>query len=380
MCRECPKNPPLDTLAEHGTLFYNPTDNEQDIKLENCTKVEDKRVLVNRAKRKYLSEALSLGLVKITEIKHENILKKVEKSGWTDQNLQDFNQNVIARKSYWNMFHCTATLEKVGDKVTARYCKNRTCMVCNSIRTAQNINTYELVLEAWKEEMFMVTLTVPNCKGELLKSTIDEMYSIFTSSKDALRKRHQRGKGVKFEGLRKFECTYNPIRNDYHPHFHILVRGEEAAQQLLEQWLKRTKHLGTKRIAQDIRQANKNAAIELFKYFTKVVTSTSKVGGERAIYLDALDHIFKAVKGKRTFQTFGFVIADYMEEEEEIKEEEEEPNQDTDEVPEVFKWNQEQADWISISTGEILAEHNLSVSLEEITKKMMLGLTQDRKP
>jgi hypothetical protein len=107
-------------------------------------------------------------LVKITEIKHENILKKVKKSGWTDQNLQDFNQNVQARKSYWNMFHCTATLEKVGDKVTARYCKNRTCMVCNSIRTAQNINTYEPVLEAWKEEMFMVTLTVPNCKGELL--------------------------------------------------------------------------------------------------------------------------------------------------------------------------------------------------------------------
>ena len=73
---------------------------------EKATNKEDKRVFQNRAKRKYLSQSLSLGLVKATEIKHEKILQKVKKEGWKDQNLQDFNENVQASKSYWcHAFH-----------------------------------------------------------------------------------------------------------------------------------------------------------------------------------------------------------------------------------------------------------------------------------
>lgn len=370
MCKKCTGAQPLDTLAQLGTQNHNTSENEDIIVLDKRTKVGDKRKLQNRAKRKHLSEALSLGLVKVTEIKHEKILEKVKKEGWTDQNLADFNENVQARKSYWNMYHCAGELIKEGDEIKGKYCKNRTCLICNSIRTAQNLNTYKPVIDAWSDDMYMVTLTIPNCSEDLLKPSIDGMFNIFTQIKDTLRKRHQRGKGVKFEGLRKFECTYNPHRDDYHPHFHILVKGEEGAKELLNQWLNRTQHLGTKRIAQDIRKADKNAALELFKYFTKVMTSTSKTGGERAIYLDAMDNIFKAVKGKRTFQTFGFVVADYVEEEAESEQEEEEANQETDHTPESFVWRKEQADWISTSTGEILACHELSESLTDITNKM----------
>ena len=380
MCKRCSNTASLDTLAQLANDSHNTIDNQEFGKLEKTTKKEDKRVLQNRAKRKYLSQSLSLGLVKATEIKHEKILQKVKKEGWTDQNLQYFNENVQARKSYWNMYHCAGELVKEGEKVTGKYCKNRTCMVCNSIRTAQNLNKYKPVLEAWSDTMYMVTLTIPNCSARKLKDSVDEMFKLFTRIKNTLRERHRKGKGVKFEGIRKFECTYNPTRRDYHPHFHILVSNQEAGEELLNQWLKKTRRLGTKRIAQDIRKADSNSAIELFKYFTKVVNSPSKTGGERAIYVEALDNIFKAVKGKRTFQTFGFKLSDYVEEKVEQEQEEEEAEPISDHFPETYKWHQELADWVSTSTGELLSNYKLSESIEEISKKIILPKQGNTKP
>ena len=73
MCKRCSNTAPLDTLAQLGTTQLNSTDNQEFGKLEKATNKEDKRVFQNRAKRKYLSQSLSLGLVKATEIKHEKI-------------------------------------------------------------------------------------------------------------------------------------------------------------------------------------------------------------------------------------------------------------------------------------------------------------------
>lgn len=372
MCKKCAGAQPLDTLAQLPSTILQTVDNEQDIVLTESTKADNERAISNRAKRKFLSRELALGLVDVTKVKREKILEKIKIEGQTDQNLKDFNENEQAVKSYWNMFHCANELLREGDEVKGKYCKNRTCLICNSIRTAQNLNSYKPVLEAWKENMYMVTLTIPNCSGENLKSSIDGMFNTFTKIKNYLYQNWKRGKGVKFEGIRKLESTYNPIRKDYHPHFHILVHGKEAAENLLAQWMERTQHLGTKRSAQDIRKADENAALELFKYFTKVMTSTSKVDGERAIYLEAIDTIFKAVKGKRTFQPFGFKKADYIEDSEDLKEEENEPTEATDHTPETFVWNQELANWISTQTGEMLTKYKLSPSLQEIPKQMRL--------
>lgn len=380
MCKSCQNASPLDTLAQVANGIKEVTDSQEFGKLDQSTNVDNSRVLQNRAKRKYISQSLSLGLVKATDVKREEILQKASKIGWTDELIALFNENAAARKSYWNMYHCAGELIKEGKKVTGKYCKNRTCMVCNSIRTAQNLNKYQPVFNAWSDNMYMVTLTIPNCSKGKLKDSIEGMFNNFTKIKNTLRERWRKGKGVKFEGIRKFECTYNPIRNDYHPHFHILVSSKEAGEELLKQWLLKTRRLGTKRVAQDIRKADTNSAIELFKYFTKVVNTPSKVGGERAIYVDALDNIFKAVKGRRTFQNFGFKLADYIEEEEEQEPEEEEAAAATDHFPETYKWNQELADWVSVDTGEILAGHQLSDAIKEVASNIILPKSNIKKP
>ena len=57
-----------------------PKENKKEdiLHLKNCTKTGDKKTLQNRAKRKYLSTALSLGLVKYCdENPYEDELKKI---------------------------------------------------------------------------------------------------------------------------------------------------------------------------------------------------------------------------------------------------------------------------------------------------------------
>ena len=346
MCNKCPKAISLDTLANACTEFVTACVSEPKISLKNTTQYEDKKTLRKRAKRKYLSRGLSTALINYCE-------KNSEKAELL--------------KSYRNTFHCAEELVEKDGKVTTEYCKNRWCLVCNAIRQAVLQNQYSPVLENWEEKHF-VTLTVPNCKGEDLKETIKEMCATFGRINQMFYRRWKRGKGAKFVGLRKLECTYNPHRDDFHPHFHVIVDSKEMGEDLLNEWLSRNPTCDRK--AQDIRQADENSSKELFKYFTKIITSKDK---EKRIYVGALNTIFRAIRGMKTFQPFGFKLSDFITEETEneaIEEEEEESNENT--FPQFFSWDQEIADWVNKETGELLSGHILSESLQEITKKKMI--------
>ena len=116
--------------------------------------------------------------------------------------------------------------------------------------------------------------------------------------------------------------------------------------------------------AQDVRPANEKSSIELFKYFTKIVSGKSK--GNRVIYADALDVIFNSVKGKRTFQSFGFKAGELDEEE-------------TGEIDQnafavdVRTWVQVLGDWVDTATGEMLTGHIPSEGLKNlVTKKIIV--------
>lgn len=343
-CSSQKKN--LDTLAQLRTGAKNEALNEEFMPLENRTKYGDNVTLQKRAKRKFLSHALSLSLVRYCDLNPE------------ESDL---------KKSYWNTYYCAQKLAEDNGRITAEYCKNRWCLVCNSIRQMVLKNKYSETIESWKDKHF-VTLTVPNCSAEDLDRTIKEMYKTFTKIKDMFYRRWRRGKGTKFVGLRKLECTYNPHRKDYHPHFHLIVNSEELAAELLEEWLKRNPTCDRK--AQDLRVADNNSTKELFKYFTKVITTHDK---DKRIYAHALNTIFRVIKGKRTFQPFGFKAKKI--EKKDIQEEEEivtEENTQNRAYPQLFMWNQTLADWLNKNTGELLSGHQLSESLREIADKKIL--------
>lgn len=365
----------LDTLAQLG-IFSQNTPKKDKInesiedfpELDKGTSIDDKKTLSKRAKRKYISSSLSLGLVMINEAKREIELEEIERpikrkstnysvpvhiaypieKAKTKEYFEIENRHRDVQRSYWNMYHCNREIikdHKTG-KVRANYCKNRLCLVCNSIRTAELLNKYTPVMEAWKDDMYMVTLTIENVTEDKLKQSIEEMHKVFTKVKDTLKKRYQYGKSPKskyyelwadypkFEGFRKFECTSNR-ENDYHPHFHILVKGKRCAEDLRTQWVKIIEKSNiiscqlkgkdkNDRIVylQDVRKATEGAGKELFKYFTKILSNKEKKEDSRNIYINRLDTIFKAMRGKRVFQNFGFKISDYVDiKEQEQKEE-----------------------------------------------------------
>jgi len=257
-------------------------------------------------------------------------------------------------KSYWSAYHCTRTVLQDGNILKAKYCNQRFCLVCNRIRSAKLINGYTPSIETLKNPYF-VTLTIKNVKDYDLKQSIQDMQRNFVRVKDTLRKQ-----GIKLVGLRKVEVTYNPKTNEYHPHFHCIIDGCKPSFALIAQWLRVNPTATIK--GQDVRYANTDLSVELFKYFTKMLTNKSE------LYPEAMDRIFRAMKGKRVFQPFGG-----------IKKQSEDVNPEDatlcDWKPEQVEiWHFEKADkytdWYNAS-GEPLSE----VELTDDTIRLINGLS-----
>ena len=269
-----------------------------------ATSKNNKSALEKRATRVFLKNALALGLIDINKAKRAMLMENVSE---VSKMLEYENEDKDLCRSFWNMYHCAGELTKTGDKITGRYCKNRLCLVCNSIRTAVLIEKYKPVFDEWGEETYFVTLTAKTVDVEELDDRIDGMFKVFKTITNRIRQRAHRGKSEKLEGLRKIECTYNPHSKKYHPHFHLMIKGEKQAKLVLNYWLELGKKEGWEmsRDAQDVRRASKGSEMELFKYFTKIISSKAN---DKSIYLDSLYVIFKAFRGRRVFQNFGFKL------------------------------------------------------------------------
>ena len=269
--------------------------------------------------------------------------------------------------SYFRTWNCSATIIQESDgQLKAHYCGYRWCMVCSRIRMAKAIARYLPVLEAWVEDSFLVTLTVLNCRDFELRDTIKLMMQQFTSCKRSMKRTHR----LSFQYVRKLEVTYNKEADTYHPHFHVMVRGEVEAEALRSLWLKRST-LVTHPVAQDVRPMDKKGIKEVFKYFCKVLTKDKKTG-VTSIDGGSLNLIMEAVQGMRTFQTGGFKLSDYSPVAEVVNEE---GLLDTKAVTDAYKrtgetvvwiWNQEYADWVDDQTGECLTDYTPSDGMREL--------------
>ena len=290
---------------------------------KNTTEVNNRQNLTKRARSKYFARAFVLRMVDV------------------DSPL---------RKSYWNSYHCCDSVaEKSNGETSSFFCNARWCLVCNRIRTAKMIHSYMPILEEWSDKRF-VTLTVPNVSADGLSDAIATMQTAFRRIKDRLYKQNRRNqRDGKLVGLRKLECTYNISRDDYHPHYHVIVQGEQNARDLLAGWLQRFP--AAREIAQDVQSADDRSVREMFKYFTKLIVKASS--GESLILPEQLDVMFRVLRGRRTFQNFGFTKPKETEEiSDEAMEMAEQIERET--VVEVYRWQQELHDWIGKATGKKL--------------------------
>lgn len=245
-------------------------------------------------------------------------------------------------KYYRNAYYCNHDLLQVGITVTSKYCNTRICNTCNRIRTAKMINGYAGELEKIQNKRF-VTLTIPNVAAEQLRETINDMLLCF---RKILKAYAYSKKSI--GGLRKLEITYNAMRDDYHPHFHLIIDSQDNAENVQKMWLKLNPT--AKSIAQDIREVDDNSMIELFKYSTKVVTD---VNGNGVINITAVDVIMNAIYKRRIVQPFGNIKKDVSEEVSELH------SAVYPGIPEyeMMEWQWEKDDWHN-EYGELLTGHN----------------------
>lgn len=240
------------------------------------TKVDNKNERIKAARKKYMSNGLALAL--INSCRESPLLT-----------------------SYWRTFRCRDIIEVSEGKTRSKLCKNRWCLSCQSVRTAQLIEGYKPALAALSQPMF-VTLTAPTVPEEFLEDRILQFGNVWRK----LMKRSVK-LGLRLKGIRKAECTTRP-NGQYHYHFHIIVDNSENADWIVTEWLRLLPSARAE--GQDVRHCyGDSQLLELFKYFTKLTAKGGKSGGVEVINPKRLDVIFRALKGKRVYQPFGGISA-----------------------------------------------------------------------
>ncbi len=277
---------PIYTLAQNGTESRQPT-----LALTGSgSDLDNGKALKGRAKRKLITQTAMMCLVDIASEKNDP----------------------KRRKSFWNTYHCQSIVFTTNGRLYGKYCKNRFCTLCCSIRKADIINRYLPVIRKW-EDPHLITLTVKSVPYRSLNIVMRQMILVLNRIIAKYKKRDARGKGNRLIGIRSLESEFNPITKEYNPHFHIIVANGEMGKILIQEWVKRAKPKKVNRAGQKIDRIFNNitALIEVVKYGSKIFTDPErkkkkKGTGNEKIYAGALYNIFNAMKGLRIFERFGF--------------------------------------------------------------------------
>lgn len=270
-------------------------------------------------------------------------------------------------KSLWNAYHCQDILTVSDGRVYAKYCKNRYCTECCAIRKAEMINKYYPTLAQWNDA-YLVTLTIKSCKESELRSLVNDMCRGFKQMIERCKKRHQRGRGIKLQGIKSLECNFNPVDRTYNPHFHLIVPSREVAVMLVVEWQKQWKVKGDSRpykrvspMGQHIRKVKnvERDLIEVIKYSTKIFTDPDmkKKNGRTLppkIYVYALYNIYTALKNKRIFERFGFNLP--------VQSRKSSSPQLVDDC-ETLQYDLSAGDWVNQDTGECFTGYRCSAEL-----------------
>lgn len=103
----------------------------------------------------------------------------------------------------------------------ANFCRVRLCPMCGWRRARKvQAQMYKICTEIMGQQSvrwLFLTLTVPNCTGEELSQTLDEMFLAW----NRLQRCPEMGNVLGW--YRALEVTHNLKQNTYHPHFHCVL-------------------------------------------------------------------------------------------------------------------------------------------------------------
>ena len=201
-------------------------------------------------------------------------------------------------KMYRDTLYCCETMHQEGQYLTGNYCGHRWCLVCSRILTAKLIQGYGPILSQFQSPRFITLTIVCVNEYELLKA-LKNMIRVFNLINHNFRQRRP----YRIIGIRKIEIEPGRHPGEYHPHFHILLEGEQEGWALIEEWLK---HFPTADIrGQKNQPCDKGSLAEFFKYATKPAVHSDKVKGKEISSAYQLDVIYQTLHHRRIYQPIG---------------------------------------------------------------------------
>ena len=142
-------------------------------------------------------------------------------------NTDQFSDNKIRLvencSSMLGFLECSENKQHPKKLEMANFCKDRLCDGCQNRRALRCFAVTTKILHSIRNQSpsyqyIFLTLTVPNVPLEELGNEIDLMFGAWSK----FTKRTELKKILKGY-LRSLEITYNHERDDFHPHFHVLI-------------------------------------------------------------------------------------------------------------------------------------------------------------
>src|SRR5699024_3312021 len=218
------------------------------------------------------------------------------------------SENLVSENTLKLIKECNTFMMMVADESLEKKkqhkgnsCKNRFCPICAWKKARKDALALSVMMaylkQEEKKEFIFLTLTAPNVSAEELNDEIKH----YNQSFQRLMQRKEVRKVVKGYA-RKLEITYNEERDDYHPHFHVLVAVNksyfnQATQYIsrdrwLELWQQVTKNpLITQVDVRKVRGSRDDKVYEIAKYSAK--------DSDYLQNQNVFEVFYKALKGKR---------------------------------------------------------------------------------
>ncbi|HBO6125281.1 TPA: protein rep [Pseudomonas aeruginosa] len=233
---------------------------------------------------------------KYTEKKQRNqVFQKFIK-----RHVKEGQMDLIKECNTFLSFVADRTLEK--QKLhKSNLCKNRFCPVCAWRKARKDALGLSLMMQYIKQkedkQFIFLTLTTPNVTVEHLE---DEIKNYNESFRRLSNRKHF--KSIAKGYVRKLEITYNKKRDDYNPHFHVLIAVNKSYFTDKRYYISQKEWLNLWRDVTGIDEITQVHVQKIKQNNNKELYEMAKYSGKDSDYLvnqKVFDTFYKSLKGKQ---------------------------------------------------------------------------------
>ncbi|WP_239740781.1 protein rep, partial [Mammaliicoccus sp. P-M59] len=225
-----------------------------------------------------------------------------------NQVFQKFIERHVGENQMTLVRECNTFLSFVTDKsleknklYKANSCKNRFCPVCAWRKARKDALGLSLMMQyvqkEHKKEFIFLTLTTPNVSKNELENEIKHYNKAFKKMVER-KKIRTILKGY----VRKLEITYNKERDDYNPHFHVLIAVNKSYFKDTKSYISQKEWLNLWRDVTGMPEITQVHVEKVKANNDKELYEMAKYSGKDSDYLSnqkVFDAYYRSLKGKQ---------------------------------------------------------------------------------